>query len=722
MVSHRILQWLNGLGTFGKPELLFAIMSQPTLTPAQPSVLAVILPDGSRKEFDQPVTAYDVAASIGKGLAKAAILAEVDGQQVDLHSPLPTSGEVRLRLLTKKDAEALAVMRHSCAHVMAQAVMRLFEGVQLAFGPTTGNGFYYDFQLAASAFGRRLPADRSRDAEDREGRRAVRAARYAARRSDRICAASSKQDFKVEHIETGLGRRAASLSFYRQGEFIDLCRGKHIPSTGHIGGAFKLLSVAGAYWKGDADREQLQRLYATAFFDKAELDAHLEQLAEAKRRDHRVLGKQLELFTVSQTVGSGLILWLPKGAIIRQTLEDYIKGELRKRGYEAVYTPNIGRVELYRNLRPFPVLQRQPVPAHRNERRRAVSAQADELPAPHHDLPGEAAELSRSAGAAGGIRHRLSLRAIGRTLGHDPRPRLHPGRRPYFLHRRASRRRVPQLPGNDPNRAGRAGHERVPRAARLPRSEERQIRRRRREVWDRAEAALKAVCESMNLPDMSIEPGEAAFYGPKADFVVTDCIGREWQLGTVQLDYNLPSKERFGLEYIGADNQPHQPVMIHRAPLGSLERFVGVLIEHFAGAFPLWLAPEQVRVLTVSEKSDAYGREVEKLLAEAGLRVTGDYRGAKLNAKVRDAQVQLIPYMFVVGERDRDARTRRRPRSAGGRSRVRFPWMPRSPSSATKSRPKPSGRSPPAKRSPRPTAKARTSTENTTEFDHGFHG
>jgi threonyl-tRNA synthetase len=617
-------------------------------------MLTIVLPDGSRKQFDRPVSSFDVAQEIGARLAKATVVAEVDGKQVDLHSPLPTSGELRLRLLTKKDPEALAVMRHSAAHVMAQAIMRLYEGVQLAFGPTTGNGFYYDMRLPHAISEEDFPKIEA------EMQKIVKAderfERIEMPRDEAIALCRElKQDFKVEHIETGLADEK-SLSFYRQGEFVDLCRGKHIPSTGHIGNAFKLLSVAGAYWKGDSDREQLQRLYATAFFEKAELDAYLEQLAEAKRRDHRVLGKQLELFSVNQMVGSGLILWLPKGAIIRQTLEDYIRAELRKRGYEGVYTPNIGKVELYETSGHFPYYSDSQFPP--IEMKDGERYLLKPMNCPHHvmiyqskprsyrDLPvrlaefgtvyrfeqsGELSGMTRVRGftqddahifcteeqVADEFRNCLEMtQTVLASLGmNDYRVRL--GFRD---------------PKSDKYVGGGA-------------------------VWDRAEAALKAVCESMNLPDMSIEPGEAAFYGPKADFVVTDCIGREWQLGTVQLDYNLPSKERFGLEYIGADNHPHQPVMIHRAPLGSLERFVGVLIEHFAGAFPLWLAPEQVRVLTVSEKSDAYGREVEKLLSDAGLRVAGDYRGAKLNAKIRDAQVQLIPYMFVVGERDRDNRT-----------------------------------------------------------------
>jgi len=617
-------------------------------------MLTVTLPDGSRKQFDKPVSAHDVAAAIGPGLAKAAVLAEVDGRQVDLNSALPTTGEIQLRLLTKKDATALAVMRHSCAHVMAQAVMRLFEGVQLAFGPTTASGFYYDFALSHPLSEEDFPRIEA------EMQKIVKAderfERLETPRDEAIALCKELgQEFKVEHIETGLADEK-SLSFYRQGEFIDLCRGKHIPSTGHIGGAFKLLSVAGAYWKGDASRQQLQRLYATAFFDKKELDAHLEQLAEAKRRDHRVLGKQLELFTISQTVGSGLILWLPKGAIIRQTLEDYIKNELRKRGYDAVYTPNIGRVELYQISGHFPYYsdsQFPPIEFPDGERYLLKP-----MNCPHHimiyqakprsyrDLPvrlaefgtvyryEQSGELSGMTRVRGFTQDDAHIFCTEEQVADEFRGCLE-----------MTQTVLASLGMND---------YRVRLGFRDPKSDKYVGGA---EVWDRAEASLKAVCESMDLPDMTVEPGEAAFYGPKADFVVTDCIGREWQLGTVQLDYNLPSKERFGLEYIGADNHPHQPVMIHRAPLGSLERFVGVLIEHFAGAFPLWLAPEQVRVLTVSEKSEAYGREVQQRLASADLRTNGDYRGVKLNAKIRDAQVELIPYMFVVGEKDRDNAT-----------------------------------------------------------------
>jgi len=617
-------------------------------------MLTVILPDGSQKQFDRAVSSYDVAADIGAGLAKAAVLAEVDGQQRDLHAPLPADGEIKLRLLTKKDAEALAVMRHSAAHVMAQAVMRLFEGVQLAFGPTTATGFYYDFAL------RRPISEEDFPKIEAEIQKIVKAderfERLDVSREEalKLCRELG-QEFKVEHIETGLAEEK-TLSFYRQGEFVDLCRGRHIPSTRFIGPAVKLLSVAGAYWKGDATKQQLQRLYATAFFDKQELDAHLAQIEEAKRRDHRVLGKQLELFTISQTVGSGLILWLPKGAIIRQTLEEYIKDELRRRGYDAVYTPNVGRVELYEISGHFPYYSDSQFPP--IEFKDGERYLLKPMNCPHHimiyqskprsyrDLPVRLAEFGtvyrfEQSGELNGM---TRVRGFTQDDAHI-----------FCTEEQVADEFRSCLEMTQTVLSSLGMHDyRVRLGFRDPKSDKYVGAS---ELWDRAEAALLEVCKSANLPNMTIEPGEAAFYGPKADFVVTDCIGRECQLGTVQLDYNLPSPERFGLEYIGADNHPHRPVMIHRAPLGSMERFVGVLIEHFAGAFPLWLAPEQVRVLTVSEKSEPYGREVEQQLKAAGLRTSGDYRGIKLSPKIRDAQVGLISYMFVVGEKDRDAHT-----------------------------------------------------------------
>ncbi len=616
-------------------------------------MLKVKLPDGSVREYSRSIRPIDVASEIGPGLAKATLAAQVDGKVVGANTPLPADGEVSLRLLTKKDPEALAVMRHSAAHVMARAVMRLFEGVQLAFGPTTDNGFYYDFELA-----RPLTEDDFAAIEAEMAKIIKQDEPFERLEEPRDKALAICQDLgqslKVEHINEGLADHA-TLSFYRQGEFLDLCRGPHIPSAGAIG-AYKLLSIAGAYWKGDATRQQLQRLYATAWFSQAELDEHLKMVEEAKRRDHRVLGKQLELFATSPLVGAGLILWLPKGAMIRGILESYIREELTKRGYQAVYTPNIGRVELYQISGHFPYYadsQFKPIVMSEDERYLLKP-----MNCPHHimiykskprsyrDLPVRLAEFGtvyryEQSGELGGM---TRVRGFTQDDAHLFCTEEQVG--DEFRGCIEMTQSVLAALGMNDYRV-RLGF-RDPKSDKYVGSDE---------TWARAEATLEAVCGKLNLPHLDIERGEAAFYGPKADFVVSDCLGREWQLGTVQLDYNLPSAERFGLEYIGADNQPHQPVMIHRAPLGSLERFVGVLIEHFAGAFPLWLAPEQVRVLTVSEKSETYGRDIEQKLRVAGLRVSGDFRAEKLGSKIRDAQLELVPYMFVVGPRDAEQGT-----------------------------------------------------------------
>ena len=616
-------------------------------------MLKVRLPDGSVREYARRVRPIEIAGEIGPGLAKATLAAEVDGQVVGAGTLLPTEGEVSLRLLTKKDPEALGVMRHSAAHVMARAVMRLFDGVQLAFGPTTDSGFYYDFQMKEplseadfsaieAEMAKIIKADEPFERLDEPRDKALAVCRDLG------------QHFKVEHINEGLADHE-TLSFYRQGEFIDLCRGPHVPSPKAIK-AFKLLSIAGAYWKGDATREQLQRLYGTAWFSQAELDEHLKMVEEAKRRDHRVLGKRLELFTTDPIVGAGLIMWLPKGATIRGLLEGFIREELGKRGYQPVYTPHIGRVELYETSGHFPYYadsQFKPIVMSETERYllRPMNCPHHVMiykskPRSYRDLPVRLAEFGtvyryEQSGELGGM---TRVRGFTQDDAHlfcteeqvaDEFRGCIEMTQTVLAALGLDDYRV-RLGLRDPNSDKYVGSD---------------------ENWRRAEAALEEVCRGMDLPHLEIERGEAAFYGPKADFVVSDCLGREWQLGTIQLDYNLPSKERFALEYIGADNQPHTPVMIHRAPLGSLERFVGVLIEHFAGAFPLWLAPEQARVLTVSEKSESYGREIEAKLRAAGLRVTGDFRAEKLGSKIRDAQLELIPYMLVVGPRDAEQGT-----------------------------------------------------------------
>jgi threonyl-tRNA synthetase len=561
---------------------------------------------------------------------------------------LPQGGEVSLQVLTAKDPDALAVMRHSCAHVMARAVMRLFEGVQLAFGPTVANGFYYDFHsdrpLSEDDFPK-IEAEMAKIVEEDEPFERI---EEPLDRAVEICLGLG-QTLKVEHLREGLGAEK-TISFYRQGEFLDLCAGPHVPSAKAIG-AFKLLSVAGAYWKGDASRQQLQRLYGTAWFSKQDLEAHLKQLEEAKRRDHRVLGKQLELFVIDPMVGSGLILWLPKGAILRRELETFIYGELMRRGYQMVYTPHIGRVQLYQTSGHYPYYKDAQFPPVEMEDGDRYLLKP--MNCPHHimiyqsqprsyrDLPLRLAEFGsvyrfEQSGELNGM---VRVRGFTQDDAHI-----------FCTEEQVSGEfrgciEMTQLVLNT------LGFEdyRVRLGFRDP-AESKYVGSP--ENWERAEKALEEVCRQMSLPNVSVERGEAAFYGPKVDFVVTDCIGREWQLGTVQLDYNLPSPQRFNLSYVGPDNRPHQPAMIHRAPFGSFERFTGILIEHFAGAFPLWLAPEQVRVLCVSEKFEEYGRSVEARLGEAGLRVSGDYRPEKIGAKIRDAQLELIPYMFVVGGRE----------------------------------------------------------------------
>jgi threonyl-tRNA synthetase len=618
-------------------------------------MITVRFPDGTVRQCDSSdrVAAALDAPAAGSARAGRPIAAILDGTTVGLDAPLPAAGTAQLEPLYAGDPRALPVMRHSAAHVMARAVMRLFDGVELAFGPTVGEGFYYDMRAARPITDEDLPAieaEMRRIIEADEAFERVEVPRAQA--ADLV--RGLNQPLKAEHIETGLAAHP-SLSFYRQGEFVDLCRGPHVPSPGCIG-AFKLTNIAGAYWKGDANNAQLQRLYGTAWFTQADLDAHLAALEEARRRDHRVLGKQLDLFTTSPLVGSGLVLWMPKGAVLRGTLEAFVREELAARGYQPVYTPHIGKVDLYKISGHYPYYadsQFKPIVMSDDEQYLLKP-----MNCPHHtmiykarphsykDLPLRLAEFGtvyryEQSGELGGM---TRVRGFTQDDAHI-----------FCTHEQVEQEvegcidftlKVLESLAFDNFRV-RLGF-RDPSSDKYVGPPER---------WNEAEAAIQRVARRMNLPGCEPEPGEAAFYGPKIDFVVNDSLGREWQLGTVQLDYNLPSAERFDLEYIGADNAKHQPVMIHRAPLGSLERFVGVLIEHFAGAFPLWLAPEQVRVIPVSEKSGAYAHRVKAALEAAGLRVGVDLAAEKLGAKIRTAQLELIPMMVVCGPRDEAAGT-----------------------------------------------------------------
>jgi threonyl-tRNA synthetase len=698
-------------------------------------MLNLRLPDGSTKQVPQGTRPRDVAAGIGKRLAEAAIAAKVDGQIIDLDRPILSHEDpIAFQLLTPKDAQALDVLRHSCAHVMARAVMRLFPGVQLAFGPTIENGFYYDIDV--------YPPIREEDFPriEAEMARIIAQAepfeRFERPTSEaRSLCEDLHQGYKVEHIDDEL-KRYPSLSFYRQGEFIDLCRGPHIPHAGKIG-AFKILSIAGAYWKNDASRKQLQRLYGTAFFSQKDLDAYLKQLQEARQRDHRALGKQLRLFAISQVAGSGLILWMPKGAIVRGLLETFIRDELVKRGYQPVYTPHIGRLGMYRTSGHFPYYRDAQYPPmyqhpaasaldlaqHRlaagvldGEAERSMAqfmqltrldvpdyasakTQPDKLDLVHHYVQGilKAFHLTLPAydkAATAAERSQALLDWLVQQEGHLLKPMNCPHHIQIYKAEPRSYRDLPvrlaefgtvyryeqtgELSGMTRVRGFTQDDAHLFVTAEQIESEMRanielvlyilsclgltdyRVRVGLRGPdsgkyvgdladWQQAQQILVTLAKSMQM-NFVTEEGEAAFYGPKIDFVVRDCIGREWQLGTVQLDYNLP--KRFELEYIGSDNRPHRPVMIHRAPFGSMERFVGILIEHFAGAFPLWLAPEQARVLPVSEKFADYGKRVEDQLRSAGLRAGGDYRPEKIGYKIREAQLEKIPYMLVVGEKE----------------------------------------------------------------------
>ena len=619
--------------------------------------LSIELPDGSVKQYDAPVTPLKVAEDISPRLAKAAVAAKVDNRAVDLTHPI-AEGRHAVRILTDRDEEGLEVLRHTTAHVLAQAVRRLYgDGVQYTIGPALKDdfqyGFYYDFDLPRSIGTEDIPAIEAEMAkvvaEDIPIRRMELPVEGAKARF-----AALGQDYKNEMIDDLVAKEHVDrVSLYEQGDFTDLCRGPHLTSTGRVK-VFKLLAVAGAYWRGDEKRPMLTRIYGTAFFDRKALDEQLARIEEAKKRDHRVLGRQLGLFMFSEEVGPGLPLWLPKGTLIRMELEGWMRGELLKRGYQPVITPHIGKIGLYQTSGHYPYYEHGLFPTMTVDESEAYLLKP--MNCPHHiqiykctqrsyrDLPLRFSEF----GTVYRFEQSGELNGLTRVRGFT-QDDAHIFCTPEQLEAEiASCVELTKLClatlGLDDYRV-RIGL-RDPDSAKYTGSPEN---------WDRAEANIRNVVRKLEM-NYTEEAGEAAFYGPKIDFMVTDCIGRKWQLGTIQVDYNLP--ERFGLEYIGSDNAPHRPVMVHRAPLGSPERFIGILIEHFAGAFPLWLAPVQVAVLPVSEKFNEYA---ETVAAEgrrsAGLRVEVDGAADKIGAKIRRWSEQKVPYLFIVGAREVEAKT-----------------------------------------------------------------
>jgi threonyl-tRNA synthetase len=587
------------------------------------------------------VTARAVAASIGPRLAQAAVAARVNGEVWDLDRPIHRDTEVAI--LTERDPQALDVLRHSAAHVLATAVRALFPEAKIGFGPPIEDGFYYDFEVPRPF----TPDDLA--AIEQEMRRVVEADQ--AFRREEVQREEARRRFKddplkLERLEE-LGDDE-TISVYTNGRFVDLCRGPHVTSTGRIK-HFKLLHAAGAYWRGDSRRQMLQRIYGTAWFSKADLEGYLHRLEEAERRDHRVLGKQLDLFSIQDDVGPGLILWHPRGAMIQFQLRRLIEDEVLRRGYQLVYTPHVTREELFQRSGHLPLYahnQFPPMAAGQGEAE-TVRYRTKPMNCPMHILVYASRQRSyrdlpiRLAEVANVYRNELSgtlhgmLRVRGLTMDDA---------HIFCREDQIEQEIFDILDLTDFVLRGTFGLE-----YRLDLATRPEKKLGSDEVWEVAETALRRALERRGLT-YGLDAGGGAFYGPKIDIKLRDAIGREWQGTTIQLDYELP--ERFALEYTGSDNRPHRPVMIHRAIYGTLERFVGMLIEHFAGAFPLWLAPEQVRVIPITEAQAERAAAVHGALRDAGIRAELDAGGDTLNYRIRDGELAKVPYMAVVGQRE----------------------------------------------------------------------
>src|SRR6266576_1260397 len=590
----------------------------------------ITLPDGSVKEVPKGTTPADVARSISPRLADAALVARVaapndgEGELIDLRRPL--DHDVKLQILTERDPDALFVFRHSAAHLLAAAVMELYPNVKLGIGPPIDTGFFYEF-LRDEPFTQEDLAKIEKKMHELAAQDLPNERKLIAKPEALDLYKKSNQIFKCELVEEKATE--PMVSFYTTGKFIDFCRGPHIPSTKRIQ-AFKLMNVAGAYWKGQEGNPQLQRIYAVAFFTQKELDEHLRRIEEAKRRDHRKLGVELDLFSIQEEAGPGLIFWHPKGGLIRKIVEDWLREELLKRGYDLVYTPHIMRLDLWKTSGHTNFYKDSMFGAVQVEK---ADYQLKPMNCPGHMLIYKAK-----------LHGYRELRVRGFTQDD-----AHTFRMPSQIESEVEacvdfafalmknfgfdKFEVELSDWDSAHPENYAG---------------------KHEDWRRATAALAATMKRMNIPYQAIA-GEAAFYGPKIDVKLIDAIGRPWQLTTVQFDFNLPA--RFGLQYVAEDGAKHQPLMVHRALLGSVERFFGILIEHYAGAFPLWLAPVQVEVCPVSEKVADYAKHVEETLKRHNLRAHLDDRNEKLPAKIRDAQLQKIPYMLVVGAKEAEAGT-----------------------------------------------------------------
>ncbi len=606
--------------------------------------IKITLPDGSVREYPQHVKGIEIAQSISEGLARVSLAIEVNGEVRDLSRPI--TGDASIKILTWNDKEGKTTFWHSSAHLFAEALEALYPGTKFGIGPAIENGFYYDVDLGGKTFAeddlqkievKMLELAKKASVYERREVSKAEATEYFTKKGD---------EYKLELIND---LQDGTITFYSQGNFTDLCRGPHIPNTGFVKAA-KILNVAGAYWRGNENNKMLTRVYGITFPKAKELEEFLHLQEEAKKRDHRKLGKELELFAFSEKVGMGLPLWLPKGTILRERLEQFLRKAQVKAGYDPVVTPHIGSKQLYVTSGHYEKYGKdsfQPIRTPDEGEEFLLKP----MNCPHHceiyktkprsyrDLPVRLAEF----GTVYRYEQSGELHGLTRVRGFTQddahifcRPDqvkaefikvidlvLHVFRSLGFENFTA------QVSLRDPaNKAKYIGED---------------------HLWERAEREIQEAADERNLPTVAVQ-GEAAFYGPKLDFMVKDALGRSWQLGTIQVDYTLP--ERFELEYVGSDNQKHRPVMIHRAPFGSLERFVAVLIEHCAGNFPLWLAPDQITVLPISEKFNDYAQSVYEKLKGMDIRGVFDERDEKIGRKIRDAEVKKIPYMLIVGEKE----------------------------------------------------------------------
>ncbi|MBF0448077.1 MAG: threonine--tRNA ligase [Magnetococcales bacterium] len=606
-------------------------------------MICITLPDGTGKEFESPVTLADVAASIGPGLEKAALAGMVDGQLADLSQLIEKDAQIAL--ITGKSPEALDIIRHSTSHLMAQAVKSLFPTAQVTIGPSVENGFYYDFD-----YERPFTLDDLAAIEKKMEQLAEENFAITRRVMDRDEAVTFFQEMGEAYKAEIIGEIPAgeSISLYSQGDFIDLCRGPHVPNTGHLK-TFKLLRVAGAYWRGDSRNKQLQRIYGTAFADKKQLKAYLHLLEEAEKRDHRKLGKEMDLFSIQDEAGGGLVFWHPMGSRIRTTIENYWKESHTRAGYEFLFTPHIANIDLWKtsgHLDFYSESMFQPLKVDEQ------SYQVRPMNCPfhiliyksqlhsHRDFPMRWAELGtvyryEMSGALHGL---FRVRGFTQDDAH------------IFCREdqiEAEIREILELTLNTLQTFGFKEFEIF-----LSTKPEKSVGSE--SIWEKATQALASAINHRGL-DYVEDTGGGAFYGPKIDVKITDTLGRKWQCSTIQLDFNLP--ERFDISYIGEDGNRHQPIMIHRALLGSLERFFGILVEHYAGRFPLWLAPVQAVVLTITEAYSDWAIEVRDQLRAAGIRADADIRNEKIGYKIRAHSMKKTPWLLIVGEKEQEEKS-----------------------------------------------------------------